>query len=249
VRFGLLADWFAEQHESATSKDFYQVLQGKMLVEIGEMHSFKRDEVTLVKGIITNVNDRYRGSFERRAADHPRQCIFAGTSNRWTHDDDTGSRRFWPIQCQSKVDVAAIAAERSQLFAEAVARYKAGESWWEMPVEETREQQQARFNVPAVAEPIAHYITHERTCYDDDAFQWQLRQEPLTKLTMAEVLEHALALSKSQWTTQTERSVARALRWLGWDNKPKKENGKTVRYWRPTEGGAERREREVTPTP
>src|SRR5207302_6188158 len=111
----IAGEWFAEQHESATSKDFYQVLQGKMLVEISEMDSFSRAEVTKVKQVVTCTNDRFRESYGRRAEDHPRQCIFVGTSNKWTHDDETGARRFWPIDCRGTVDVAAIAAVRPQL--------------------------------------------------------------------------------------------------------------------------------------
>jgi hypothetical protein len=70
-------------------------------------------------------------------------------------------------------------------------------------------------------------------------------------MTMAEILEHALALPKSQWTTQTERSAAKALRALGWDNsKPDKVKGKSVRVWRPKPAEVPTgrdAEREVTP--
>ena len=98
-------EWFTEQHESATGKGFFEVLQGKLLVEVSEMDSFSRAEVTKVKQIITCTNDRFRESYGRHAKDHPRQCIFVGTTNRddW-NTDVTGARRFWPIACQGEIN-------------------------------------------------------------------------------------------------------------------------------------------------
>jgi hypothetical protein len=224
-------EWFAEQHESAMSKDFYQNLQGKMLVEISEMDAFQRAEVTRVKQVVTCTSDRYRDSYGRRAEDHPRQCVFVGTSNKWSHDDDTGARRFWPVDCRGAVDVEALAADRLQLFAEAVARFKAGETWWEMPVEETLAQQKGRFNTPALAEPIQRYINNERIQVCDGSVDWQPRSEPLTRMTMGELLI-ALDIPKAQWKS-VEKDAAKALRSLEWDNKPYKEKGETIRGWRP----------------
>jgi predicted P-loop ATPase len=126
-------EWFAECHESITTKDFYQVLKGAWLVEISEMHSFDRSEVERIKGIISCAVDRYRAPYGRNAEDHPRQSVFAGTTNRddWQRDD-TGARRFWAVRCGA-IDTAWLAVHRDQLFAEAVARFRAGESWWSVP--------------------------------------------------------------------------------------------------------------------
>jgi predicted P-loop ATPase len=57
--------WFAECHESVLTKDWYGVLDGHMLVEISEMHSFTRGEVERVKGLISCQVDRYRKAYGR----------------------------------------------------------------------------------------------------------------------------------------------------------------------------------------
>ena len=49
---------------------------------------------------------------------------------------------------------------------------------------------------------------------------------------MAEVLGQALNLPPGQWQS-VEKVAAKALRSLGWDNKPVKEKGETVRVWQP----------------
>jgi predicted P-loop ATPase len=225
--------WFTEQHENVSGKGFFEVLQGKLLVEISEMDSFSRGEVTRVKQVVTNPSDRYRESYGRRAEDHPRQCVFVGTTNRddWNRDE-TGARRFWPIQCNGEIDIAAIAANREQFFAEAVVRFKAGKSWWEMPSAETAVEQQKRYIAPAWVEPIQRYISQKRII-DDSGTRWVSRTEPLADLSIADVFEQALDMPRSQWTKANEMRAAEALRFMGWLKKDiwNSESGKNVRRW------------------
>jgi predicted P-loop ATPase len=211
--------WFAEQHESAkNSKAFGETLQGKWLVEISEMQSFNTAQREQIKQIITCVEDRYRPPYGRNAQDFPRQCVFAGTTNRddW-NNDDTGARRFWPIVCH-KIDLDALKADRGQLFAEAAVRYKNGETWWEVP-NEAQAQQAARYTPPAVAEPIQQYL-EER--FDEFGL-------PITEVSIPEILE-SLAIPASQWKTN-ERHVAEALKHIGWVRRTVRRGDKTVKRW------------------
>lgn len=120
-------EWYSELHGDITSKDFKQDLQGKMLIELSELSSFRKSEVEALKGVITDRVDRYRESYGRRSADYPRQCVLAGTTNRddW-NKDDTGARRFWRVKTGT-IDLEWLRSNREQLFAEAVARVKRGE--------------------------------------------------------------------------------------------------------------------------
>ena len=232
-------DWFTEQHESATGKGFFEVLQGKLLVEISEMDAFSRADVTRVKQVLTCLSDRYREPYGRHAKDHPRQCVFVGTTNRddWNRDE-TGARRFWPIACHGEIDVDAIRSARSQLFAEAVVRFHAGETWWEMPIEETRRQQADRYSEPSWAELILRYINsapvEEVTDYGVED-NWVPRTQPLTEVSIPEILEHALKLPTGQWHKGNEMRLAEALRFLGWTKKDVRREGRVVKRWFPPE--------------
>lgn len=139
-------DWFAEQKHGVSDKDFYITIRGKALVEISELEAFSNEAITKVKQAITCRVDSIRDPYDRHSEDRPRQCVLVGTTNKkdWNHDE-TGARRFWPIECNGEIDVASITKFREQFFAEAVARYRAGESWWEMPAELTKKEQDARF--------------------------------------------------------------------------------------------------------
>ena len=152
--------WFAEQHESATNpKAFAEIIQGEVISRFPKWMCLRRAEVGRVKQTITCQSDRFRPSYGRHAVDHPRQCVFIGTVNAddWNRDV-TGARRFWPISCQGPANVCWVIDNRDQLFAEAVARLKAGESWWEMPAEETTEQQDMRYTPDVWEDEISRIV-------------------------------------------------------------------------------------------
>lgn len=204
-------DWFAEQHESATNpKAFSEILQGKLLIEISEMDAFSRVEVNRVKQTISCPSDRFRPSYARHATDHPRQCIFVGTTNRddWNRDE-TGARRFWPIVC-SDINLEAIANAREQLFAEAVVRHKAGETHWIMPEETTRNEQEARYQ----ADP------------------WLADIEAIIKGESSVTTSHVagkLNIAIERRDRGTEMRIGAVLRFLGWHRK-RERNGTEIAY-------------------
>jgi len=180
------------------------------------MDSFTRSEVTRVKQVITCTSDRYRPSYGRYAQDHPRQCVFVGSTNKndW-NKDETGARRFWPIACNGEIDVAAIQANREQFFSEAVYQFKAGESWWEMPEEETRSEQNKRYDADVWIEPISEYVALK------------------TKVSVNEILTRCLKVENSRSQRSDQMRVATCLRALGWKNVGNERSGHIVRkMWR-----------------
>lgn len=208
--------WFTEQHESVTGRGFFEVLQGKLLVEIGEMDSFSRADITRVKQVVTCPSDRYRESYGRYAKDHPRQCVFVGTTNKddW-NKDETGARRFWPIACKGDIDYAAIVANREQLFAEAVSLFKSGARWWEMPDAETKAEQAKRYDADPWLEPISEYIG--------------LRRE----ICVNEILVDHLKIDIGKVGRPDQMRAAACLRSLGWFSRNERA-GRTIRkVWRP----------------
>ena len=213
-------DWFTECHEQMTSKDFFQVIQGKLIIEISELHAFKRADVEKVKGIVSNCVDRYRKSYGRDVIDHPRQCVFAGTTNRddW-HADDTGGRRFLPVEC-SEVNLDYLRDNRNQLFAEAAARFKRGEPWWDLP----KAEQEVRMARRMVADPWKPLI--RRYAEGRDRF------------TTEDVLR-ALDIPERQWTRLESMRVASVVKKLGYLNRQVKNPtgpGRMRQWHRPANG-------------
>ncbi len=149
--------WYTEAHESVTSNDFFMMLHGKLIVEIAELDAFSRAEVTRIKQVVSCTTDRYRAPYERKSEDHPRMSIFVGTTNERSYlRDQTGARRFWPLQC-GEIRHDKIVADRNQLFAEAVALFKSGADWYQMPKGTTEQEQENRRQSDAWEDVIHEY--------------------------------------------------------------------------------------------
>ena len=95
-----------------------------------------RSDVETVKSYLSRMTERYRPSYRRTEVIEPRRCVFAGSTNGKRYlRDMTGNRRFWPIPV-GVIDIPGLARDRDQLWAEAVARYRAGDKWWLEPAME-----------------------------------------------------------------------------------------------------------------
>lgn len=95
-------------------------IQGAWIVEVGELKGMKMVDADALKQWLTQEQDHLCLKYVRRSQDFPRQCIFIGTTNRNRYlNDETGGRRFLPVQC-GRIDVNGIIKERDQLWAEAV---------------------------------------------------------------------------------------------------------------------------------
>jgi putative DNA primase/helicase len=209
----LSGEWFMVASESVTHKDFFQALAGKALIEVSEMESFSRAERERVKAVITTRTDRYRPSFGRRTVDYPRQCIFAGTTNRddWGNDD-TGLRRFWPLRCGT-IDLVTLAGARDQLFAEAVSLFRAGATWWETP-DSAKHVQADRQHEDAWTSDVLTYV--------------QFRDQ----VTSVDILVNALKMPAAHIDRKHESRISSILRLRGWKRQAIRVSGEVVKGYR-----------------
>jgi predicted P-loop ATPase len=140
--------WFSDDLDQLGTKDAAMQVRVAWGIEIAELSSMTRAEIERVKAFITRKVDRFRPSYGRHVIEVPRQSIFIGSTNNETYlKDETGGRRFWPIACGT-IDNKAIEQDRDQLWAEAVASYKAGIPWWltdKAIIAAARDEQAARY--------------------------------------------------------------------------------------------------------
>jgi predicted P-loop ATPase len=178
------------------------------------MHAMGKAEATLLKAFITRTHERYRPSYGRKEVIEPRQCIFIGTTNREVYlRDETGGRRFWPIKAD-RIDTEALLRDRDQLFAEAVASYRDGVSWWpdrDFERKYIMPEQAERYEADTWEETIGAFI------------------EVRTKVTIGEVARDALRIETPRIGTADQRRIAAALEQLGWKRLPK--DWKGIRWW------------------
>lgn len=127
----LFGDFMSETQLDLHSKDRFLALRGTWLQSFDELAGMSRSDENMVKGFITAVEDKYRPPYAATPVAIRRQCVFAGTTNpRGAYlKDETGNRRYWPVRCGKTIHIKRIAEDREQLWAQAVAAYRAGEKW------------------------------------------------------------------------------------------------------------------------
>ncbi|CAE6768599.1 hypothetical protein R69619_03735 [Paraburkholderia nemoris] len=110
-----------------------ETTEGVWILEHSELAGLRKHEADTVKAFLSRSEDSYRPAYGRESLVVPRQFVMVGTCNPDAEGtylrDPTGGRRFWPVAVTA-CDVAALAEDRDQLWAEAVAAFWAGQHWW-----------------------------------------------------------------------------------------------------------------------
>ena len=145
--------WFNDSITTLEGKEGMEQLRRAWVVELSELSSIKRSDVEQVKAHLSKQVDIYRAAYARRVLEHPRQCVFCGTTNEALFlKGDTGNRRFWVIPVVAELRKyrdwsEAIRRDRDQLWAEAVHYYKQGEPLYlSEELEAQAKQRQQDFN-------------------------------------------------------------------------------------------------------
>lgn len=111
------------------SKDTLLAMHMSWIVVSDEGHSLRKSDNDALKEFLTRTSDVFRMPYDRDTVVHPRQSVIWSTTN----DDvflrrQEGNRRFLMIRCLERFDIDGLTPELvDQLWAEAVAMYKAGE--------------------------------------------------------------------------------------------------------------------------
>jgi len=214
---GILAgQWFSDQLPDLRGDGVRvsQHIRGKWLIEVAEMSAMGKAETADLKAFITRNEERFLPKYGRKEVHEPRQCVFIGTTNKDTYlRDETGGRRFWPAKV-GRIDTDALAHDRDQLFAEAVALFRAGVVWWpdqSFEIEHIKPQQDARYEADAWEQAIEEFLVgKERT-------------------TVMGVAVHGLGIDKAKLGTADQRRIIAALGMLGW----RAVRSKTARWYEP----------------
>lgn len=123
-------EWFSDCVTTFDGKEFYEAIQGKWLIELGEGTAFQKSMKERTKQAIASQQDSYRKPYARNPVTLKRQCIFFGTTNNYDFlKDETGDRRYYPIDVDKRRASKSIDTEFTpdyiaQVWAEAVSLYR-----------------------------------------------------------------------------------------------------------------------------
>lgn len=156
--------YFLEFPGDVSNKDSLMLMQGKIIIEMSELASINRSAIEEIKAFITRQVDEYRPPYGRSPIKRPRYFVLGASTNNDEADeyllDSSGGRRFWPAACGEVIDLESLERDKSQLWAEAVYRYKAGGETWisdeyiEIVLEEQRIRQAQDVLMPRVEQAL-----------------------------------------------------------------------------------------------
>lgn len=217
--------WFSDTRLDISSKDGEQSLQGVWVHCFDELDALRKNEQTKVKNYITLRVARFRPSYGRKAGAFPRQNAFCATTNEQEYFDEK-HRRFWPVPC-GLIHIAAIRADRDQLWAEAVALYLAKHEWWPNAslAALCAAEQAKRIHGDPWEEPISLYANAPFAISTD------ANRRSISKFTVKDVLVHALEKSIGECTKSDEMRVAAILRDAGFAKQREWDGAKQLVFW------------------
>lgn len=214
--------WFTDDMSELGTKDSAMQASNAWIIELSELDSTRRADINTIKAFLSRKHDRFRKPFGRYVEECARQCVVAGTVNPSTPylADETGGVRFWPVLCTA-IDIESLKRDRDQLWAEAVARYKAGERWYldnDDALTAAHEQQEDRFASDSWEDAIRDYLDTAKS---------------INRVTTAYLLQNVfnLDLADHDKYLQTRVGVIMSRR-LKWPKGPRK-HGSKREYARP----------------
>lgn len=201
------------------SKDVYGTIDC-WAVEIAELEEFFRHDQALIKQFLTKTEDTYRPPYGRAydAKTQPRRCFFIGTTNEeQILRDHTGNRRFWVSKCNTdRIDVGWVAANRTQLWAQAYSELMSGEIY-HLTDAETEEH----------AEVAA---SHTYTSPLQDEVAKLIEERAYRDVTTSEIFDH-LMIRVDARKPHMRNEICATLRAAGYVSKVIRIGGDTRRSW------------------
>jgi putative DNA primase/helicase len=128
IRALAMGRWFGELHGDMSDKNrMVEQMLGNLIMELPELAGVNRSEISDVKAFISATEDTVRLAYAHHAKTYKRQGIFIGSTNDEKYlKDPTGNRRMWPVNVEvTMIDTPALLHEMPQVWAEAVAVYRA----------------------------------------------------------------------------------------------------------------------------
>lgn len=235
--------WFSDSLSMADTRDktAAEKLQGYWILEIGELAGMNKMDVETLRSFISRQNDIFRAAYGRQTTEHPRQCIFIGTTNAYDGylRDTTGNRRFWPVKVTgqgAKKTWDITREEVGQIWAEALGYVEAGESLYlsheinEMAKKEQQEAMESDDRIGLVEQFLAKKLPEnwkdksllQRQSYFRDNLAGIQGTVERTEVCTYEIWCECLGHNKSDLRKIDSYQITAILEKLGWERKGKR---------------------------
>ncbi|MDJ1172909.1 VapE domain-containing protein [Roseofilum capinflatum] len=220
--FNVLAgDWFTDSLDKLDSSNKDELLKAHQswVIELAEIeNAFSKTAISKIKQSMSATTDQIRPPYGRKTEKCKRGFVICGTTNQTQFlNDPTGSRRFWVISCNGRVNRELLTQERDQIWGAAYALWAKGEKWYLTEFEE---------------EALA--INNEGYESQDPWVEF-LRDALLERgeqtTTVKDCFEHLDMPEPKSHNSKESRRIKDCLTHLGYQPEKFYRNGKQVRGW------------------
>ena len=221
--------------KAANGREALELSGGVWIQECAELNGISKQDVDALKDFITRTFDKGRMAYARNVSDVDRRWVMGGTLNPKQGgflQDETGNRRFWPIEV-TRADFRGVHAVRNQLLAEARARHRAA---LDDPDRAHREgllvlspeartlaqvaQEKQRVVDTSFTETLKQDLTDHIVFCDPEgmkAERWKANGLAGKYIVKADDVYAALNLNNYARAGETSKKVSAAMRSLGWE--------------------------------
>lgn len=216
----LFGDEFFTDSVSGTDRDNLLIAHQNWCCELAEFETITGKKASgELKAFLSKSVDTFREPYARSSRTIKRQCVMVGSVNELEFlVDTTGNRRFWIIPVNSQIDTDKVAKYRDSIWYQAKKAFLEGEFWY---LEEKYQKESEQLN--------KEYLY--QSTWDCSELDNYLQGFETIGISGKDILKQVFQFELKDINRGHEIKIGQILRKKGWENKPIKQNGKTIRLW------------------
>ncbi len=221
-------EFFTEMDLAVRDAEASRRMRGRLVIELAELKGLHSKDSESIKEFITKRVETWRPLYKEFDTQFPRRHLFLGTTNEPEFlSDDTGERRWLPVEVVRMVDVDAIERDCAQLWVEGRELFLGSGVQWA----DAERLAKGVHSQHKIYDPWTPVVERWLLSSDFDAMDGSPGPDRRDEVTSHDVLVGALGVEAKHVKRGDEQRVARVLTCLGYRNDRKYVDGRRVRIW------------------
>lgn len=218
--------FFAQLRFDMKDDDLARRMRGTLVGELAELRGLHTKDREAILDWITRRHERWTPKFKEFDTSFPRRLLMIGTTNEEQFLDDTGAedRRWLPLRV-GNTDMAALDADREQIWAQGRELFKEQGIAWRGAYELAREVRGEHRLEDPWASTVWQWLCRDGMDESGAAVRG------LQGVRSSDILVGALGLQAGRVSKADEMRLGRVMKALGFERRVVREKRATVRVW------------------
>lgn len=217
-------EWFCELDFNREDDDLSRSMRGKLIGELAELRGLSDGRHDSIKARVSRRKESWIVKYKEKAHTFYRRLVLVATGNNPEFlSDETGNRRWLPIEVGARQDIDRLVQDRDQLWAEAAHLWRDGGVQWKDAQLLGRNEHSSYEVHDAWEEVIGEWLTTEGIG-GDRPMDWEF-------ITITQVLEGALRIEPNKQQLRDQHRIGRAMKRLGYEKRQKRDGERRIKAW------------------